>query len=50
MRNATLKASVKALAPKVDAISSSRTRPVMRDTSVNSDTTEADLKRLTAEV
>jgi hypothetical protein len=36
-------------APKVDAISSSRTSPVMRDSSVSKETTEADLKRLTAQ-
>ena len=44
MRNATLNASVMALAPKVAAINSSRTRPVMRDTSVKAETVEADLK------
>src|SRR5512133_1906858 len=47
MRNATLKASVTALAPKVDAIRSSRTSPEMRDTRVSRETMEADLKRLT---
>jgi hypothetical protein len=34
-------------APKVDAIKSSRTKPVMRESKVNKETTEADLKRLT---
>ena len=48
MRKATLKASVSALAPKVEAISSSRAKPVMRESRVNTDTTEADLRRLTA--
>ena len=48
MRKATLKASVMALAPKVEAISSSRTRPVMRETKVRSETVEADLKSDTA--
>ena len=43
MRNATLNASVSALAPKVDAMSSSRTKPVMREARVNSETVEADL-------
>jgi len=38
-----LKASVMALAPKVEAIKSSRTRPVIRDKSVNRETVEADL-------
>ena len=33
-----------ALAPKVEAISSSRTKPVMRETRVKSETVEADLK------
>ena len=50
MRNATLKASVMALAPKVDAIRSSRARPVMRDNKVSRETVDADLKRLTPEV
>ena len=44
MRKATLKASVMALAPNVEATSSSRTRPVIRDTSVNRETVDADLK------
>jgi len=47
MRNATLKASVSALAPKVDAINNSRARPVMREARVSKETIEADLKRLT---
>ena len=47
MRNATLKASVSALAPKVEAISNSRARPVMREARVSKETIEADLKRLT---
>ncbi len=50
MRKATLKASVMALAPKVEAISSSRTRPVIRDTKVKSETVDADLKSDTAGV
>ncbi|MCY1529343.1 hypothetical protein D9M68_644800 [compost metagenome] len=45
MRKATLNASVRALAPKVDAISSSRTSPVMREASVSRETREADLNR-----
>ncbi|MCY1375019.1 hypothetical protein D9M69_623990 [compost metagenome] len=48
MRKATLNASVSALAPKVAAMSSSRTRPVMRDSRVSSETREADLKSDTA--
>ena len=48
MRNATLKASVVALAPKAAAISSSRTRPVMRDARVSRETMDADLSRLIA--
>ena len=43
IRNATLKASVMALAPKVEAISSSRIKPVMRETRVKPETMEADL-------
>jgi hypothetical protein len=50
MRNATLKASVMALAPKVEAISSSRTKPAIRETNVSSETVEADLKSDTAGV
>ena len=50
MRNATLKASVRALAPKVEAINSSRTSPVMRETRVRLETVEADLKRDTPRV
>ena len=48
MRNATLNASVMALAPKAEAISSSRTNPVMREISVSNETVEADLKSDTA--
>jgi hypothetical protein len=47
IRKATLKASVKALAPNIEAMSNSRTNPVTRETKVNIDTTEADRKRLT---
>jgi hypothetical protein len=50
IRNATLKASVMALAPNVEAISNSRASPVMRDTSVNRETVEAALKSDTAGV
>ena len=50
MRNATLNASVMALAPKVAAINSSRTRPVMRETRVRAETVEADLKSDTERV
>ena len=39
-----------ALAPKDDAISNSRTRPVIRESSVNRETVEADLKSDTAGV
>jgi len=39
-----------ALAPKVAAINNSRAKPVMRDTSVHSETVEADLSRLTRQV
>ena len=46
MRNATLKASVVALAPKAAAISNSRTRPVMRDAKVSRDTMDADFSKL----
>jgi hypothetical protein len=42
-----LKASVKALAPNIEAISNSRTKPVTREARVKIDTTEADLRRLT---
>jgi len=45
-----LKASVSTLAPNVAAISSSRTKPVMRDANVSSETMEADLNRDTARV
>jgi hypothetical protein len=44
MRKATLKASVMALAPNVEAINNSRAKPVTRDKSVKSDTVEAALK------
>jgi len=50
MRKATLKASVMALTPKVAAMSRSRTKPLMRDSRVSSETTEADLKSDTARV
>ena len=50
MRNATLNASVSALAPKVAAISNSRTKPVTRDSSVKSETVEADLNSDTPQV
>jgi hypothetical protein len=50
MRNATLKASVMALAPKVEAISNSRAKPVMRDASVSRETVEAALNRDTRRV
>jgi hypothetical protein len=43
-----LKASVSALAPNVEAIKSSRTKPVMRDTKVKLETIEADLNKDTA--
>ena len=43
MRNATLKASVMALTPKTEAMSNSRTSPVMRETRVNRETVEAAL-------
>ena len=39
-----------ALAPKAEAINSSRTNPVMRETSVNRETVEAALKSDTAGV
>jgi hypothetical protein len=39
-----------ALAPKDEAISNSRTRPVIRESSVNRETVEADLKSDTAGV
>ncbi len=50
MRKATLNASVSALAPKVAAMSSSRTSPVMREARVSKETREADLNRVTARV
>jgi hypothetical protein len=50
MRNATRKASVRALAPKALAIKVSRTKPVMRDSRVSKETVEADLNRLTGRV
>ena len=46
MRKATLKASVSALAPKVEAISRSRTRPVMREARVSSETVEAAFSKV----
>jgi len=48
MRKATLKASVRALAPNMDAIKRSRTRPVTREARVSRDTVEAALNRDTA--
>jgi hypothetical protein len=39
-----------ALAPKVDAINNSLTKPVMRETSVSKETVEADRMRLTRAV
>ena len=50
MRNATLKASVRALAPNRAAIINSRTSPVTREAKVKADTTEADRSRLTPQV
>ena len=50
MRKATLNASVNALTPNTEAINSSRTSPVMREASVNSETVEAALKSDTARV
>ena len=47
MRKATLKASVSAPAPKAEAMSCSRTRPVMRDTSVSNEMVEAALNKFT---
>ena len=47
MRKATLKASVKPLTPNTEAISRSRTRPVMREARVSRETVEAALNRLT---
>jgi hypothetical protein len=44
-RNATLNASVIAEAPNIAAINWSRTMPVMRDTNVSAEMTEADLRR-----
>jgi hypothetical protein len=46
IRKATWKASVVALAPKAEATSSSRIKPVMRDASVSSDTVDADFIKL----
>jgi hypothetical protein len=37
-----LKASVKALAPKAEAMSNSLSKPVMREAKVQSETVEAD--------
>ena len=45
MRKATLKASVSAVAPKMDAMSRSRARPVTREARVNSETVDAALNR-----
>ena len=50
MRKATLKASVMALAPKAEAMSSSRIRPVMRDASVSNEMREAALNKDTGQV
>jgi len=50
MRKATLKASVNALTPNTEAMSTSRTRPVMREARVNRETVEADLNRDTGQV
>ena len=50
MRKATLKASVMALAPNIDAMSNSRPSPVMREARVSSETVDADLNRLTHSV
>ena len=50
MRNATLKASVNALAPKMEAINNSRPKPSTREARVSRDTTEADLNKLTCAV
>jgi hypothetical protein len=50
MRNATLKASVVALAPKKAATSNSRIKPVMRENSVSTDTNEAALNKFTQRV
>jgi hypothetical protein len=47
MRKATLNASVAALAPKLAAMSCSRTKPVIRETRVSSETVEAALSRFT---
>ncbi|MNE67181.1 hypothetical protein D3C80_1627740 [compost metagenome] len=44
MRNATLKASVSAFAPNMEAMSRSRSKPVIREASVNRETVEAALK------
>ena len=43
MRNATLNASVMGVAPNMVAISNWRTKPVMREARVNTETKEADL-------
>ena len=50
IRKATLNASVKALAPKSEAMRSSLNMPVMRESSVNKETIEADLNKLTVQV
>ena len=50
IRNATLKASVMALAPKVAASKVSRTRPVTRESSVHKETVEAERRRFTPRV
>ena len=44
IRNATLKASVMGVAPNMVAISNWRTKPVMREARVKTETKEADLK------
>jgi len=44
MRNATLKASVSTFAPNIDAMSKSRTSPVMREARVSKETVEAALR------
>ena len=46
MRKATLKASVRPLTPKAEAMSQSRSSPVTREASVSRETVEADLNRL----
>src|SRR5215510_8830271 len=45
MRQATLNASVRPLAPKAPAISASRISPVTREASVNTETVDAALSR-----